>query len=171
MPGYKALATIGIHMLTLAGLFPSILQTLILHHSTSQIIYDAPSRYLALVDLGRVLYLRRHPSSLRRCLVCKIEYTPSSSSSRTCTPVRLRRCGHFVGDRCIREWIDVCTTSMKIARCPLCRTYLEPCWPQDTNIIVEVQDERRMRNALRYTICYILGPLCGLFWLWMICLG
>lgn len=75
------------------------------------------------------------PSDDRRCCICQEEFydfgpvTPNFPSEsyadaknrKQCRPAKLR-CGHIVGDKCLRLWMNNSLRRGLNARCPICRT-------------------------------------------------
>ena len=87
------------------------------------------------------------PAEERFCCICRTDYFHAHTVTTTeiyarmfpdrideesrekCVPVKLR-CGHIVGDRCIRQWIESSLSRFLNGRCPVCRTVIERAPPQ-----------------------------------------
>lgn len=82
------------------------------------------------------------PPDERSCCICRVEFFVSSygttaelhaamkpedvdeESRELCVPTKLARCGHIVGDRCMRLWVENCEARGVRGECPVCRTRL-----------------------------------------------
>lgn len=68
------------------------------------------------------------PDDERSCCICRVDFFDPdrhTSNRELCIAIKLQ-CGHVVGDRCIRLWVDDSLKRGLDGTCPMCRTIVFP---------------------------------------------